>query len=187
MSEEQSDTYTWLLTPQDAAASYLFNKHGTPLGYDAWGDLRRLVDWVSENWGREDEGIWEVRGGRRHFVFSRLMCWVALDRGLRLAEKRSFPADRARWLGVRDGFEEGQGLRSLEGGTVPGPGQGGRLLDQKDRGLRPALGGELVAQAQERHHRPRTDRSGHPAAHPAEDGRIGAVRRRGQGPQAALE
>jgi GH15 family glucan-1,4-alpha-glucosidase len=83
-------------------SAYLFNKHGTPLGYDAWRDLRRLIDWVSENWSREDEGIWEVRGGRRNFVFSRLMCWVALDRGLRLADKRSFPADRVRWLRARD-------------------------------------------------------------------------------------
>ena len=87
-------------------SAYLFNKYGAPLGYDAWKDLRRLVDWVCDNWEREDEGVWEVRGGRRHFVFSRLMCWVALDRGLRLADKRSFPADRARWLNVRDTIYE---------------------------------------------------------------------------------
>lgn len=85
---------------------YLFNKYGTPLGYDAWKDLDRLLDWVCDNWTREDEGIWEVRGGRRRFVFSRLMCWVALDRGLRLADKRSFPADRARWLPARDEIYE---------------------------------------------------------------------------------
>lgn len=85
---------------------YLFNKYGAPVGYDAWIRLRRLVDWVCENWGREDEGIWEVRGGRRHFVYSRFMCWVALDRGLRLADKRSFPADRGRWLQVRDEIYE---------------------------------------------------------------------------------
>ena len=85
---------------------YLFNKHGSEIGYDAWVDLRRLVDWVAENWQREDEGVWEVRGGRRHFVYSRLMCWVALDRGLRLADKRSLPADRARWLRTRDEIYE---------------------------------------------------------------------------------
>ena len=45
----------------------------------------RLVDWVCDNWEQPDEGIWEVRGGRRHFVYSQLMCWVALDRALRLA------------------------------------------------------------------------------------------------------
>lgn len=87
-------------------SAYLFNKHGTPLGFEAWQDLRRLVDWVCDNWSRQDEGIWEVRGGRRHFVFSRLMCWVALDRGLRLADKRSFPTDRLRWLKVRDEIYE---------------------------------------------------------------------------------
>jgi GH15 family glucan-1,4-alpha-glucosidase len=83
-------------------SAYLFNKYGTPIGYDSWLDLRRLVDWVCENWSRPDEGIWEVRTGREHFVFSRLMCWVAVDRGLRLASKRSLPADEDRWRGVRN-------------------------------------------------------------------------------------
>ncbi|HTU00268.1 MAG TPA: glycoside hydrolase family 15 protein, partial [Candidatus Sulfotelmatobacter sp.] len=50
--------------------------------------------------------IWEVRGGRRQFVYSKLMAWVAVDRGLRLADKRSFPADRTRWLKVRDDIYE---------------------------------------------------------------------------------
>ena len=85
---------------------YLFNKYGTPISYDLWRYLRRLVDWVCENWQLEDEGIWEVRGGKRHFVYSKLMCWVALDRGVRLADRRSFPADRARWLRVRDEIYE---------------------------------------------------------------------------------
>jgi GH15 family glucan-1,4-alpha-glucosidase len=85
---------------------YLFNKYGSPIGYDAWTHLRRLVDWVCENWRHEDHGVWEVRGGRRHFVYSRLMCWVTLDRGLRLADKRSLPTDRARWLRVRDEIYE---------------------------------------------------------------------------------
>ena len=81
---------------------YLYNKYGTPISYDLWVHLRRLVDWVCDNWRREDEGVWETRGGRKHFVYSKLMCWVALDRGLRLADKRSFPADRSRWLKCRD-------------------------------------------------------------------------------------
>ncbi len=87
-------------------SAYLFNKHGAPLGYEAWQDLRRLVDWVCENWERADEGPWEIRDARRHFVFSRFMCWVAIDRGLRLADKRSFPADRGRWYRVRDAIYE---------------------------------------------------------------------------------
>jgi len=85
---------------------YLFNKYGTPIGYDAWTDLRRLVDWVCENWSQPDEGIWEVRSGRQNFVFSRLMCWVALDRGLRLAGKRSLPADEVRWRDMRNEIYE---------------------------------------------------------------------------------
>jgi len=81
---------------------YLYNKYAAPISYDTWLHLRELLHYVAENWEREDEGIWEVRGGRRQFVFSKLMCWVAMDRGLRLADKRSFPADRERWLAVRD-------------------------------------------------------------------------------------
>lgn len=85
---------------------YLYNKYGNPISYDLWGHLRRLVNYVCDNWQRTDEGIWEVRGGRRHFVYSKLMCWVAVDRGLRLADKRSFPAERERWLKVRDKIYE---------------------------------------------------------------------------------
>jgi GH15 family glucan-1,4-alpha-glucosidase len=85
---------------------YLYNKHASPISYDTWLNLRELLHYVSENWQREDEGIWEVRGGRRHFVYSKLMCWVAMDRGLRLAEKRSFPTDWQRWLTVRDEIYE---------------------------------------------------------------------------------
>jgi GH15 family glucan-1,4-alpha-glucosidase len=85
---------------------YLYNKYGSPISYDLWVSLRRLVNWVCDNWSREDEGIWESRGGRRHYLYSKLMCWVAIDRGLRLADKRSFPADRDRWLRVRDDIYE---------------------------------------------------------------------------------
>ena len=87
-------------------AVYLYNKHGDPISYDLWTRLGILINWVCDNWHREDEGVWEVRGGRRHFVYSKLMCWVAVDRGLRLASKRSFPADRERWLKVRDEIYE---------------------------------------------------------------------------------
>jgi GH15 family glucan-1,4-alpha-glucosidase len=85
---------------------YLYNKYGQPIGFDAWLHLRELVDWVCDNWKQKDEGIWEVRSGPQHFVHSKMMCWVALDRGLRLAMKRSLPADRIRWLTVRDEIYE---------------------------------------------------------------------------------
>lgn len=85
---------------------YLYNKYGSPISYDLWSGLRRLLNWVCENWRRKDEGVWEVRGGQQHFVYSKVMCWVALDRGLRLAEKRSFPAERDHWSKVRDQIYE---------------------------------------------------------------------------------
>jgi GH15 family glucan-1,4-alpha-glucosidase len=85
---------------------YLYNKHGNPISYDLWFYLRRLTNWVCDHWGEQDEAIWEVRGGRKDFVYSKLMCWVAIDRALRLADKRSFPADRDRWLKVRDQIYE---------------------------------------------------------------------------------
>jgi len=81
---------------------YLYNKYGAPISYDLWRNLERLLDYVCDFWTETDEGIWEVRGEKQHFVYSKLMCWVALDRGLRLAAKRSFPADHQRWLRIRD-------------------------------------------------------------------------------------
>ncbi|HEX5481121.1 MAG TPA: glycoside hydrolase family 15 protein [Terriglobia bacterium] len=85
---------------------YLFNKYVHPISYDLWRYLRRMVNWVADNYQRTDNGIWEVRGGPRHFVYSKLMCWVALDRGVRLAAKRSFPADHDRWTKSRDALYE---------------------------------------------------------------------------------
>jgi GH15 family glucan-1,4-alpha-glucosidase len=87
-------------------AIYLFNKYGTPISYDLWQHVRRILDWVCDHWREPDEGIWEVRSGRQHFVYSKLMCWVALDRGLRLADKRSFPTPRERWTKERDALYE---------------------------------------------------------------------------------
>jgi GH15 family glucan-1,4-alpha-glucosidase len=81
---------------------YIYNKFGELISYDFWIHLTQLIDWVCHNWQRPDEGIWEVRGGSREFLYSRVMCWVALDRGVRLAQKRSFPAPLARWIRVRD-------------------------------------------------------------------------------------
>ncbi|MBD3418971.1 MAG: glycoside hydrolase family 15 protein [Chitinivibrionales bacterium] len=85
---------------------YLYNKYGSPISYDLWSHLRRLTNWVCRNWNQPDEGVWETRGGKRHFVYSKVMCWVALDRAIRLADKRSFPSERSEWLTVRDRIYE---------------------------------------------------------------------------------
>jgi GH15 family glucan-1,4-alpha-glucosidase len=81
---------------------YIYDKFGELISYDFWCHLAELIDWVCENWRLPDAGIWEVRGGPREFLYSRVMCWVAIDRGLRLAQKRSFPAPWEKWRRVRD-------------------------------------------------------------------------------------
>jgi len=81
---------------------YLYDKYGSPIPHDAWMNVIRLVDWVAAHWREKDESIWEVRGGRQEFLYSRVMCWVAIDRAIRLANKRSFPAPLSRWYEVRD-------------------------------------------------------------------------------------
>jgi GH15 family glucan-1,4-alpha-glucosidase len=81
---------------------YIYNKFGQPISYDLWQSLVRVTDWLCANWQQPDEGIWEVRGGRREFLYSRLMAWVAVDRAIRLSLKRSFPAPLERWVRVRD-------------------------------------------------------------------------------------
>jgi GH15 family glucan-1,4-alpha-glucosidase len=87
-------------------AVYLYDRYVQPLSFDLWGNMRGLADWVCEHWRKEDEGIWEVRGGRHQFTFSKLMSWVAVDRALRIAEHRGLPADRDHWLANRDEIYE---------------------------------------------------------------------------------
>ena len=87
-------------------AVYLYNKYWQPASHDLWVTVRGLADWVCDHWREPDEGIWEVRGGRRQFTFSKLMAWVALDRAQRLATKRSLPAELSRWVENRDEIYE---------------------------------------------------------------------------------
>jgi GH15 family glucan-1,4-alpha-glucosidase len=61
-----------------------------------------FVEWVCKNWDQPDEGVWETRGGRRNFLYSRLMCWVAIERAIRVAHQRGLPADLVRWGQARD-------------------------------------------------------------------------------------
>jgi len=94
----QLDIYGELLD-----AVYLFNKYGSPLSYDMWQSIRKLVNYVCDNWDQEDMSIWEVRGKKQNFTYSKIMCWVAVDRGIRLSEKRVLPCpDRDRWMRIRD-------------------------------------------------------------------------------------
>ena len=80
---------------------YLYNKYGEAISYELWKNLSGQVDWLADNWEQPDEGIWEVREGRQQFLYSRLMCWVALDRMIRMGRQRSFPCP-PKWKAVRD-------------------------------------------------------------------------------------
>jgi GH15 family glucan-1,4-alpha-glucosidase len=100
-AQYQADIYGELMD-----SLYLANKYVGPIPYDLWVRIRRRLDWVCDNWQLPDEGIWEVRSGKQDFVYSKLMNWVALDRGIRLADKRSFPGDRQRWMSERDAIYE---------------------------------------------------------------------------------
>jgi GH15 family glucan-1,4-alpha-glucosidase len=81
---------------------YLYNKYASPISHDSWMDLTRVIEWICENWDQADEGIWEVRGGRQHFTYSRLMSWVALERAIRMATARGLPANLGDWQVARD-------------------------------------------------------------------------------------
>jgi GH15 family glucan-1,4-alpha-glucosidase len=79
-------------------ALYQSRVHGLRASTDAWRLTRKLLDWLESGWQEPDDGIWETRGGRRHFTHSKVMAWVAFDRGLRLIEQfdRKGPADKWR-------------------------------------------------------------------------------------------
>ncbi|MFI9345304.1 glycoside hydrolase family 15 protein [Streptomyces sp. NPDC052773] len=81
---------------------YLYDKWARPISSAQWDDVCALVDWVCEHWDQPDEGIWETRGGRKNFLYSRLMCWVAIERAIRMANRRGLPADLTRWRETRD-------------------------------------------------------------------------------------
>ncbi len=101
VSQFQGDIYGELMD-----AFYLSNKYVSPTSYDVWVKIRERLEWICENWHLPDAGIWEMRNRQEHFVYSKVMNWVALDRGIRLADKRALPADRAKWMRERDKIYE---------------------------------------------------------------------------------
>ena len=81
---------------------YFGDKRGLEPGHDGWRRISDLLDWLSEHWDQPEEGIWETRGGRQDFTYGRLMSWVGLDRGIRMATKHGRPAPVDRWRTQRD-------------------------------------------------------------------------------------
>jgi GH15 family glucan-1,4-alpha-glucosidase len=96
-SQLQLDIYGALID-----SVYLYDKWGGPISSAHWDQVANVVDWLCDHWDQPDEGIWESRSGRRDFVYARLMCWVAIERAIRLANRRGLPADLTSWQRHRD-------------------------------------------------------------------------------------
>ncbi len=92
----QLDVYGYLLD-----TAWLYHRAGGDITTSFWSFLTGVVEVVASRWSLPDEGIWEVRGGRRHFVSSKVMAWVAVDRAIRLARARGLSADLGRWRALR--------------------------------------------------------------------------------------
>ncbi|GAA4684779.1 glycoside hydrolase family 15 protein [Nocardioides nanhaiensis] len=113
---------------------YLFNKYGTGISHRAWSDLTRMLDWLMEHWERDDAGMWEIRDDPRAHTTSRLMCWVAFERMMRMARQRGLPGDLVAWGATRDAvyhrlmerswseehqaFMQHEGAESLDAGVL---------------------------------------------------------------------
>ena len=81
---------------------YLYDRWYRPISSAQWDSMIARADWLCDHWDQPDEGIWETRGGPRKFLYSQLMCWVAIERAIRLATRRGLPADLERWRKARD-------------------------------------------------------------------------------------
>jgi GH15 family glucan-1,4-alpha-glucosidase len=81
---------------------YLADTQGIRVGHPGWMRIREVLAWLSDHWDQPEEGIWETRGGQQPFVYGRLMCWLAFDRAIRIANHHGLPADLPRWMATRD-------------------------------------------------------------------------------------
>jgi GH15 family glucan-1,4-alpha-glucosidase len=81
---------------------YLYDDWHKPISSAQWDAVTVRTEWLSQHWDQPDEGIWETRSGSRKFMYSQLMCWVAMERAIRMANRRGLPADLERWRPARD-------------------------------------------------------------------------------------
>jgi GH15 family glucan-1,4-alpha-glucosidase len=94
--QKQLDIYGELLN-----AIYDTTRHGEEISHESWEVFRKIIDYVSQAWQTKDSGIWEMRGEPRHFVYSKLMCWVAIDRGIKVAREKNLEAPFKKWEAVK--------------------------------------------------------------------------------------
>jgi GH15 family glucan-1,4-alpha-glucosidase len=108
---------------------YLHTKSRDYLPEVVWPILKRAVECAIDNWKEPDRGIWEVRGAPQHFTSSKLMCWVACDRGARLAELHGDRALAARWQKVADEIKSDICLNGVDSRGVFIQHYGSKALD----------------------------------------------------------
>jgi GH15 family glucan-1,4-alpha-glucosidase len=85
---------------------YVGDQSGLQVPHQGWRQISDLLNWLVDHWDQPEEGIWETRGGRKDFTYGRLMCWVAMDRGLRMAASHGRPAPMETWQRTRDAIYE---------------------------------------------------------------------------------
>ena len=83
-------------------ALYQTRAHGAPPDDDVWSLTVKLLEWLERHWREKDAGIWEIRGPLRHFTHSKVMAWVAFDRGVRFCEEFGRDGPVERWRALRD-------------------------------------------------------------------------------------
>ncbi|HTR41923.1 MAG TPA: glycoside hydrolase family 15 protein [Pseudomonadales bacterium] len=81
---------------------FIYNRHVEPISYDFWANIVTIVDWICQNWNQADNGIWERRNSCKPYLYSRVMCWLAVERALKMARENSYPAPAIRWLRARN-------------------------------------------------------------------------------------
>lgn len=95
--QKQLDVYGGVID-----AAHMYEERGDLLTQRQWEALRAEIDYVCAHWNEPDQGIWEIRGPAQHHVFSKVMCWLTLDRGIKLAELEGWKYDNERWTSTRD-------------------------------------------------------------------------------------
>ena len=96
-SQLQLDVYGEIMD-----SAHLYRRFGGKMDAEYWKYLQHVISFVLDHWQEPDDGIWESRGGRQHYVYSKVMCWVALDRAIRAATSLNLPGDLRRWRRVRE-------------------------------------------------------------------------------------
>ena len=121
MQQRQLDVYGEVVDALCLAA-----RSGIPADRHAWSLQRALLDFLEKHWAEPDEGLWEVRGPRRHFVHSKVMAWVAFDRAVQRPPTTGLPAPVDRWRQLRDRIHGGDARRVTTPSAARSPSTTGR-------------------------------------------------------------